>query len=114
MDEEVRAAVGQLLGRHVGPVAARDRVDERVRPAERRVYPDVVGGCHCREDLLVVGRLDDLGVKRIPVDRGDRGVLRLRREVDAECDQGSLWMSSTQWTCSGFGSTSGRSRFTTT
>ena len=28
--------------------------------------------------------------------------------------QGSRWMSSTQWTCSGFGSTAGRSRLTTT
>jgi hypothetical protein len=28
--------------------------------------------------------------------------------------QGSLWMSSTQWTCSGLGSTTGRSRLTTT
>src|SRR5690348_813435 len=106
--------MGQVLRVGIGPVAGRDRGNEGFRPSERSIDADVVGGRHRREDPVVIGGLDDLGAVGLPVDLGDGGVLRLRGEINAKRDQGSLWMSSTQWTCSGFGSTSGRSRLTTT
>ena len=90
-DGAAAARTEPLAGRRPLTASARDHMARRVRRRGR------AGGRHKRVSNAVAD-----------------GALPSASPIRSCRTQGSLWMSSTQWTSSGFGSTAGMSRFTTT